>query len=266
VNALTLEAESFLRLGTFLAIFIVLAIFETIVPRRTLHYPKSRRWMTNLSIGVINTALARLLLPFAGAAAAIWADDHDFGLLNNVSFPGWLELIVFLLVFDLTIYSQHRLFHAVKPLWRLHRMHHTDPDYDVTTGNRFHPVSILLSGLIKTAAILLMGPAVVAVVAAEILLNLTSMFNHSNIRIPEQLDRWLRLIMVTPDMHRVHHSVDNDEHNHNFGFNFPWWDRLLGTYQDKPAAGHENMSIGIEGFQNDSSIQLLRLLTQPAMK
>jgi len=263
MNALTMQMEGFLRLGMFLGFFGALAILEWLYPRRQLHFSKLRRWTTNILISALNTVLARILIPFAGAAAAILSADRDVGLFNRLDLSCWLEAVLFLLAFDLTIYLQHRLFHQLKPLWLLHRVHHTDPDYDLTTGNRFHPGSILLSGLIKTVLILLMGPAVVAVVVAEILLNITSMFNHSNISIPSHIDKWLRLIVVTPDMHRVHHSTDQTEHNHNFGFNFPWWDRLFGSYLDQPQAGHKFMHIGIEGFQDIDSTHVVPLLKQP---
>ena len=263
MNALTIQLEALLRLGSFLGVFSALAIFEWCCPRRQLHFSKWRRWKSNISIGVLNTALTRVLIPLAGGGAAILAADRNYGLLNTLNLPGILEVPLFLLAFDLTIYLQHRLFHRVKLLWHLHRMHHTDPDYDLTTGNRFHPISVLLSGLIKIGLILLMGPTVFAVILAEVLLNCTSMFNHSNLRIPHHIDKWLRLVVVTPDMHRVHHSVNPIEHNCNFGFNFPWWDRLFGTYLDQPQAGHDAMSIGIEGFDDRDSTQFLSMLTQP---
>ena len=172
----------------------------------------------------------------------------------------------FVLLFDLTIYFQHRLFHIVPVFWRLHRMHHTDVDYDVTTGNRFHPVSILLSSVIKLGLVVCLGPLPIAIVLAEILLNATSMFNHSNISIPVAADKVLRNIIVTPDMHRIHHSVDQLEHNRNFGFNFPWWDRLFGTYQQRPKLGQQEMEIGIAGFRDPESAGLLGLLLQPLKK
>jgi len=258
--------ESFLRLGMFIGFFALFAILEIKFPRRQLQYSRTRRWTTNITLSALNTVLTRIVLPTAGAGAAVVASHQNLGLLNRLDLPAWLELIAFLLIFDLTIYFQHRLFHLVRPLWLLHRVHHTDPDYDLTTGNRFHPLSILLSGLIKISLVLLMGPAVIAVVIAEILLNITAMFNHSNIRIPQQADKWLRLFVVTPDMHRVHHSIDFTEHNHNFGFSFPWWDRIFGSYIDQPKASHETMSIGIEGFQDTNSTQLLSSLAQPLRK
>lgn len=263
MNTLTIQSESLLRLGVFFSLFCILAILEKFYPRRQALFPTLRRWRTNISISVLNTALARLLIPIAGVGAALVAQDRNMGLFNQIAAPGWAEMVLFLLAFDLTIYLQHRLFHRVPFLWRLHRMHHTDPDYDVTTGNRFHPLSILISGLIKTSLIALAGPTPGSVVVAEILLNATSMFNHSNLKLPVFFDRVLRLLIVTPDMHRLHHSEDPVEHNRNFGFNFPWWDRLLGTYMAQPKAGHEAMRIGIAGFQNTDSIQFWKVLGQP---
>jgi sterol desaturase/sphingolipid hydroxylase (fatty acid hydroxylase superfamily) len=256
-------SEASIRLGIFLAVFLFLAGVEVFLPRRRLQYSKTARWLSNISLTLVNTVIARLVVPVAGVAAALTAEQQQWGLLNYATLPNWFELVLFLLAFDLAIYFQHRVFHAVPFLWRLHRMHHTDRDYDVTTGNRFHPLSIVISNLIKTALILLTGPSALAVIVAEILLNACSMFNHSNLRIPLIVDRFLRLIMVTPDMHRVHHSTDHHEHNCNFGFNFPWWDRLFGTYLAQPALGHDNMEIGIEGFRDSRSEKLLPLLKQP---
>ncbi|MEZ5489207.1 MAG: sterol desaturase family protein [Gammaproteobacteria bacterium] len=266
MNALTMQVESLLRLGVFLCLFGILAVCEVYFPRRKLNFSKPQRWLSNISISILNTALARTVIPFAGVAGALLAQEKNLGMFTLLSLPAWLEFVLFLLLFDLVIYFQHRLFHAVPPLWKLHRMHHTDPDYDVTTGNRFHPVSILLSSLIKFALILVTGPQISAVIVAELLLNATSMFNHSNIRIPQKIDRWLRLLIVTPDMHRVHHSTDNVEHNHNFGFNFPWWDRLFTTYKAQPQAGHDMMEIGISGFQDTGSTHLFSILAQPFQK
>ena len=212
---------------------------------------------------MINTVVVSLTLPLAGVGAALFAQEKNWGLLNQVDLPEWLATLSFLLLFDFAIYWQHRLFHKVPILWRLHRMHHTDLDYDVTTGNRFHPCSILLSAIIKIGLALVLGPSAMAILLAEILLNVTSMFNHSNIYIPRNVDKFVRRFMVTPDMHRVHHSADVIEHNHNFGFNFPWWDRLFATYQDQPVEKHPTMAIGILGFQKEQSIKLFSLLKQP---
>ena len=207
-----------------------------------------------------------MILPIAGVGAAILAGERGWGLFNLLSVSPWLSVAIFLLAFDLTIYFQHRLFHVIPIVWRLHRMHHTDVDYDVSTGNRFHPISIVLSSLIKLALILLLGPLPVAVLIAELLLNATSMFNHSNLKLSAALDKALRYFIVTPDMHRVHHSVNANEHNRNFGFNFPWWDRLFGTYQNQPELKHDKMEIGIAGFRDQNSIELHQLFTQPLKK
>ncbi|MGI9316513.1 MAG: sterol desaturase family protein [bacterium] len=266
MNNLIADSEATLRLSAFFMVLILLICLEFVFPRRRLILPRLHRWISNIGISLINTAFVKLVFPFAGLSAAILAQQKQWGLLNQVEMPLWMGVILFLLIFDLTIYLQHRLFHAVPFLWRLHRMHHTDVDYDVTTGNRFHPVSILLSTIIKFLLVIMMGAAPVAILIAEVLLNATSMFNHSNLKLPVGLDRILRKFIVTPDMHRIHHSVVVSEHSHNFGFNFPWWDRLFGTYIAEPSLGHETMKIGIEGFRNQKSANLLWLLIQPLFK
>ena len=263
MNSITSDSEAILRLVVFIAVFSAMAVLEMLLPRRQLTVSKSRRWLSNLGLSALNTILLRVFIPIAGVAAAYWAEDRNWGLLKLVEFADWIGILIFLLVFDLLIYFQHRLFHKVPFLWRLHRTHHTDLDYDVTTGSRFHPLSILISAFIKLALILILGPLAIAVVLAEVLLNATAMFNHSNIKIPVRLVKLLRNFVVTPDMHRIHHSVDAVEHNRNFGFNFPWWDRLFGTYLAEPKLGQEAMGIGINGFEDDSSISLQHLLTQP---
>lgn len=254
---------SMLRLIVFFSVFFILAIFEVNFPRRQLQQSKSQRWISNIGVSAINTVLVRFALPLAGVGAALLAQEKNWGLLNQFELPEYLATLSFLLLFDFSIYWQHRLFHKIPLLWRLHRMHHTDLDYDVTTGNRFHPGSIMLSAIIKIGLALVLGPSVMAVLVAEILLNVTSMFNHSNIYIPPRADKVARYFMVTPDMHRVHHSVDSLEHNRNFGFNFPWWDRMFGTYQNQPVEKHSVMAIGIPGFQKEQSIKLFSLLKQP---
>jgi len=207
--------------------------------------------------------LLRLVFPTAAVGFALFAARQGWGLLNAVSPPFWLALLVAVLVLDFAIYLQHVLFHAVPALWRLHRVHHADLEFDVTTGLRFHPLEILLSMAIKLAVIAALGPPALAVLIFEVLLNATSMFNHGNVRMPAGLDRVLRWLVVTPDMHRVHHSVLPHETNSNFGFNLPWWDRLLGTYRARPAAGHTGMTIGIEQFRAPRELWLDRLLLQP---
>jgi sterol desaturase/sphingolipid hydroxylase (fatty acid hydroxylase superfamily) len=263
MNNLTVDSEATIRLLVFISAFILLAVLEHFFPRRTLKYSKAQRWLSNFGISAFNTLLIRLLIPIAAVGAAMFAAEQNWGLLNLIDLPVWLGIVTFLLVFDLTIYFQHRLFHAIPVLWRLHRMHHTDMDYDVSTGNRFHPLSILLSSTIKLALIFVLGPLPVAVIAAEVLLNATSMFNHSNLKIGLKLDRALRYFLVTPDMHRVHHSSNPQEHSQNFGFNFPWWDKLFGSYKDQPELGHDKMEIGIKGFCSTDSTGLGKLLMQP---
>lgn len=266
MNSFVTDSESTLRLVVFLSVFLLLAMLELLIPRRKLTSSKARRWFVNLFLSVFNTGLIRVLIPLAGVAAAQLAQQQNWGILNLIDLPPLLSILIFLLVFDLTIYFQHRLFHVVPVFWRLHRMHHTDVDYDVTTGNRFHPASILVSSVIKLGLVFLMGPLAIAIVVAEILLNATSMFNHSNIYLPLGVDKVLRNFIVTPDMHRIHHSVDEFEHNRNFGFNFPWWDKLFGTYLEQPKLGQEEMDIGIDGFQDRQSTGLLSLLMQPLKK
>lgn len=263
MNSLTADSETIIRLLVFISALILLTTLEYFFPRRKLKYPKLQRWLSNFGISIFNTLVTRLLIPIAGVGAAIFTSEQGLGLLNIINLPTWLGIVTFLLAFDITIYFQHRLFHSVPLLWRLHRMHHTDGDYDVSTGNRFHPLSILISAAIKLALIIIMGPTPVAVIIAEVLLNATSMFNHSNFKISKKIDKVLRHFIVTPDMHRVHHSANVLEHNKNFGFNFPWWDKLFGSYKDQPALGHDEMAIGIDGFSNEESTGLVKLLLQP---
>lgn len=240
---LTHEAQ--VRAGVFIATLVAMGTWEIVAPRRTLVVSKAIRWANNLGIAILNTILVRLVFPLAAVGLANLAEERDWGLLNQFEVPFTVAVLASVIALDLAIYLQHVMFHAVPGLWRLHRMHHADLDYDVTTGGRFHPIEIALSMLIKMAVIVVLGPPAVAVMIFEVLLNATSMFNHGNVAIPARLDRLLRWLVVTPDMHRVHHSVEADETNSNFGFNLPWWDRLFGTYRDQPRAGHEGMIIGI---------------------
>ena len=263
MDAFLLSHEVAVRLGVFFGIFATMAVWELLAPRRTLQLPKSVRWTNNLALTILNGILVRAILPVAAIGVAGFAADRGMGMLNlvHVSYP-W-AVVLSVLALDLAIYFQHLMFHAVPLLWRLHRVHHADLDFDVTTGARFHPVEIVLSMLIKFAVILVLGPPALAVLLFEILLNATSMFNHGNVRLPAGIDRLLRLIVVTPDMHRVHHSVDPRETNTNFGFNVPWWDRLFGTYRAQPPAGHAAMTIGVEQFRTPRELWLDRMLLQP---
>lgn len=256
-------AEPQLRLGVFLGVLAIMALWELLAPRRRRDIPRVIRWSNNMALVVIDTIVLRLTFPILAVGLAIMAQERGWGLFNIVEVPAWVAVLASVIILDLVIYLQHVMFHAVPALWRLHRMHHADLDFDVTTGLRFHPIEIVLSMGIKLAMVLVLGPPAVAVLIFEVLLNATAMFNHSNVRLPLVVDRVLRLIMVTPDMHRVHHSILPEETNSNFGFNLPWWDRLLGTYKAQPDDGHDAMKIGIEQFRTPRDQWLDRMLVQP---
>jgi sterol desaturase/sphingolipid hydroxylase (fatty acid hydroxylase superfamily) len=255
--------EMFVRLGMFLGVFVLVALWEVASPRRELTFTRLVRWSGNLGIVAVNTIILRLLFPAAAVGVAVLAKAYGWGLFNMFAVPDAVAIIASVIILDLVIYLQHVLVHAVPGLWLLHRMHHADLDYDVTTGARFHPIEIILSMLIKLTTVSALGAPPVAVVIFEVLLNATAMFNHGNIKLPRSLDRVLRWFVVTPDMHRVHHSVIRKETNSNFGFNLPWWDRLFGTYIDQPQKGHEGMTIGIEKFRTASDLRLDKMLIQP---
>ncbi len=250
MNDWILAHEPILRLSAFLGVFILVALWEAWAPRRARLLSRLQRWPHNLGLVALNTLLLRLLFPAAAVGVAAHVQAQGWGLLPWLGLPEWAALILAVVLMDLAIYFQHVLFHAVPLLWRLHRVHHADLDYDVTTGARFHPIEILLSMGIKFAVIVVLGPSVAAVVLFEVILNGMAMFNHGNLRLPPALDRALRWLVVTPDMHRVHHSVEDDEANSNFGFNLSCWDRLFGTYRDQPRGGHEGMTIGIRTFRD----------------
>ena len=258
-----LAAEPLIRLGVFAAVLALLVAWELLAPRRQPTVGRWRRWPGNVGVVVIDTVLVRILFPTAAVGLALVAEANGWGVLNVVAVPDLLAIFTAIVLLDLIIYAQHMLLHAVPLLWRLHRMHHADLEIDVTTGIRFHPVEILLSMVIKLGAVVVLGAPALGVMIFEVLLNATSMFNHSNVRLPVGVDRWLRRILVTPDMHRVHHSIVARETNSNFGFNLPWWDRLFGTYRDQPAAGHKAMTIGLPQFRDPSELRLDRMLIQP---
>ncbi len=260
---LSQATEISVRVGCFLLVFCTVAALEGAFPRRRRELPRRIRWVSNLGVSVLNQLVSRVLLPLSAVALAIIGSANGWGLLGAWHFVPWLELLVALLALDLVVYLQHRIYHLVPPLWRLHRMHHADTEFDVTTGVRFHPLSIVLSGLIKLGAVVVIGASPLAVLVFEVLLNATSLFNHSNLRLPVGVDRVLRHVLVTPDMHRVHHSTDGHEMNCNFGFNFPWWDRLFRTYKAQPDLGHERMVIGQTDFRDPGEQRLDRLLWQP---
>ena len=259
-----LENEIPVRLSLFFGIFALVALWEWKAPRRVLTVSKSLRWINNIGLVFLNSFILRVLFPAAAVGMAVFASNQGMGIFHYLDWPTWLEILLAVVILDFFIWLQHVVVHAVPLLWRLHRVHHADLDYDVTTGARFHPLEIILSMIIKFAAIILLGPAVLAVILFEILLNATAMFNHGNIRLPEGVDRVLRLFVVTPDMHRVHHSVEEDETNSNFGFNLPWWDRMFGTYKAQPDAGHSGMVIGIHHARDPKQVNTLPgMLTLP---
>ena len=263
MNEWVTNNETTIRLSAFFGVFLIMALWEVAAPRRRLTVSKSKRWLSNIGIVFLNSFLLRVLFSSAALATALAASERGWGLLNLWGVPFWPAVIISVVALDFVIYLQHVMFHAVPALWRLHMVHHADLDYDVTTGARFHPVEIILSMLIKIVTIAVLGPPVVAVVIFEVLLNATAMFNHSNVRVPLALDRVLRWFVVTPDMHRVHHSVIPVEANSNFGFNLPWWDRLMGTYVAQPKAGHQKMTIGLRQFRDASRSSLPWMLLMP---
>ena len=252
-----LANETAIRLGFFVGMLALIGAWEIVAPRRALTLSKAQRWSANLGLVALNTVLLRLIFPLAGAGMAAFCAENGWGMLNHFQVPAILAVPLAVIALDFVIWLQHVMVHAVPLFWRLHRVHHADPDYDVTTGARFHPLEIVLSMLIKFATIVVLGPPVVAVVIFEVLLNATAMFNHGNIGLPATLDRVLRRVLVTPDMHRVHHSIEDDETNSNFGFNLPWWDRLFGTYRDQPRAGQLGMVIGIRDHADPREVARL---------
>ena len=258
-----LTAEPMIRLSMFLGVLSAMMLWEFAAPRRRMQIPRLLRWSNNLLLVAIDTLCVRLLFPILAVALSLSAEANGWGLLNLWQLPEWAAILVAILVLDLAIYLQHVMFHAVPGLWRLHRMHHADLEFDATTGLRFHPLEIVLSMGIKLSVIAALGPPAVAVLLFEVLLNATAMFNHGNVRLPVNVDRLLRWLIVTPDMHRVHHSSDPRETNSNYGFSLSWWDRLLGTYVAQPRLGHDAMQIGIEQFRDTRELWFDRLLTQP---
>ncbi len=258
-----IENELFIRLGFFVVVFAVMGLWECAAPRRELKTAKSVRWFNNLSITFLNSTLVRLVLPVIAIEMAFISAERGWGIFQILQLPSYSAGILSIIILDFTIYLQHVVFHIVKPFWKLHMMHHTDMDIDVTTGARFHPIEILLSMNIKVAFVATLGAPPWSVLVFEILLNATSMYNHSNIYIPSGVDRVVRWFVVTPDMHRVHHSVIINETNSNYGFNFPWWDRIFRTYRAQPVKGHIDMNIGLANFRDPKRLTLPWMLAIP---
>ena len=255
--------EPVIRLSDFLGVFAVMALWEVEAPRRRLAFSRFLRWSNNLGIVALNTIVLRLLFPLATVGMAVVAKQSGWGLLNIITLPDWLVVVLAVIALDFAIWLQHVLVHFVPVLWRLHRMHHAALDYDVTTGARFHPIEIAFSMGLRLMVVSSLGAPPLAVLIFEVVLNASAMFNHGNVKIPDVIDRALRLLIVTPDMHRVHHSADPIETNSNYGFCLAIWDRLFGTYRNQPKDGHEGMTIGIEQFREGQDLRLDRLLIQP---
>ena len=259
----TSQQESAIRLGCFLGTLLTMTVWELLAPRRPLTQNKPRRWFNNLGLAMLNNFVWRLVMPAGAVGLAMTVQSRGWGLFNVVSLPEWLKVATAVLLFDLAIYGQHWAFHRVPWLWRLHLVHHVDLDFDTTTGIRFHTVETLVSFVWKAIVITLLGAPALAVMIFEILLNATALFNHGNARLPQWLDRLLRLFLVTPDMHRVHHSIENRETNSNYGFCLPWWDFLFHTYVAQPDAGHDGMTIGRPEFRDPRVEQLPFMLLLP---
>jgi sterol desaturase/sphingolipid hydroxylase (fatty acid hydroxylase superfamily) len=257
------QAEWLVRLAAFAAVLAAVALWELVAPCRKPRHARGARWPHNIGLLLIDVGVVRLLAPGAVIGLALAAESHGWGLLNAISLPWWAALPIGVVLLDLVLYFQHVMFHAVPTLWRIHRVHHADQDFDVTTGVRFHPIEILLSTVIKCAGVAAIGAPAVAVLVFEVLLNATSMFNHANASLPRRVQRWVRWVVVTPDMHRVHHSVLYDESSSNFGFNVPWWDHVFGTYRAQPKHGHDAMTIGVDAFRLPADLRLHQLLIQP---
>jgi sterol desaturase/sphingolipid hydroxylase (fatty acid hydroxylase superfamily) len=257
--------EPWIRLGSFAGVLLLMAVAERFLPRRAHHHSKPLRWVNNLGLVVFNTLVIRVVVPTTAVAVAVLAQERGWGVFNNLDLPAWAAVLVSIIALDLVIYLQHVLFHAAPILWRLHKVHHADLDFDASTGLRFHTLEILLSLGLKLAAVCLLGPPALAVLLFEVLLNASALFNHGNLKLPLWLDRGLRVVLVTPDMHRVHHSTRPVEANSNFGFCLPWWDWLFGTYRAQPMDGHEGMTIGLAELREPRVEWLPWMLALPAM-
>ncbi len=258
-----LNNESLIRLSCFVGVLLVMIFLERIMPYRPNKASKKTRWLANLGLVALDTLAVRFLIPVLPAAFALFLEEHQWGLFYLLHISSLVTFLLTIVLLDLMVYGQHVLFHYQPLLWRLHKVHHTDTNLDATSGVRFHPVEILLSVLLKLGVVAILGAPAAGVIAFEVLLNATALFNHSNIKLPKNFDKLLRLFVVTPDMHRVHHSIIPQETNNNFGFNLPWWDRLFKTYKAQPQKGHLNMTIGLKEYPDPKALDLETLLLVP---
>ncbi|MFN1550944.1 sterol desaturase family protein [Vibrio natriegens] len=254
---------AWIRLGCFVGVLLLCTLWENVLPRKVLTVSRAFRWVNNLSLVALNSVVIALVMPIAAFQAAVIASEHQWGFFQLMSFPDWLNVLLSIILLDFIIYVQHVIFHRIPVLWKLHRMHHADLDIDVTTGARFHPIEILISMVIKIGAVFMLGVSPIAIVMFEIILNASAMFNHSNAKLALPVDAWLRKAIVTPDMHRVHHSVIPRETHSNFGFFLSVWDRMFSTYRAQPELGHEHVVIGLPDIRDKQEQRLDKLLTQP---
>jgi len=260
-------SETTVRLSVFLGMLLLMVLWEFAAPKRTARYGRTQRWPANLAIVVIDSLVVRLLLPAGLVGIALIVAERNIGLLHQVILPNWLDILIAVVVLDIAIYWQHRLFHRVPWLWRLHRVHHADPDFDVTTGLRFHPLEIVLSLAIKAVVVVALGAPALAIIVFEVLLNACSLFNHGNVALPSRLERWVRKILITQELHRIHHSSVVSETNSNYGFSVSWWDHIFGSYTDKPAAGSDGVDIGLTEYRDaQQTTKLWGLLRIPFTK
>jgi len=267
LNQYIILNESLIRISFFITILLLMSYFEYTIPRKKLLLSKFRRWSNNISIVLINSLLLKLIFASSAISISIYTTKEHIGLLNLIEIPFFFSVVLSIILLDLIIYIQHRLFHEINFFWKFHKVHHSDMDYDVTTGFRFHPIEILISMLIKIVSIFILGVPVFAVVVFEVILSSLALFNHSNIKLPKKLDKNLRYLLVTPDIHRIHHSIYNNELNSNYGFNLSLWDRIFKSYTNKPKDNYKKMTIGLKEFNNKTeTVSILSILTLPFKK
>ncbi len=266
-NEYIIANEPIIRLSFFVSILLLMSLFEYIIPKKELLLSKFKRWSNNISIIVVNSFLLKFIFASSIITISIYTTENKIGLLNLFEISFFFSVILSIILLDLIIYFQHRLFHKIDFFWKFHKVHHSDMDFDVTTGLRFHPIEIIISMLIKMISVFIIGVPIIAIVIFEIILSSLSMFNHSNIKLPAILDKRLRYFIVTPDMHRIHHSIHNEELNSNYGFNISLWDRIFSSYTNKPKNGYEKMTIGLKEFYDENkTVSILNILSLPFRK